>query len=133
MIREPHNRPSEPPFDGKPCPMCPSVVRNFSACVHNFLSCWQGHQWERVARKFRQMREAADALAPQIDAATHPDIKALAHEVDLLLARVAIGDLFTLAHQPAVDAVQRAYVPMQAMSDAHFADRQHAHGGELLQ
>jgi hypothetical protein len=27
-----------PPYDGKPCPMCPAEVRNLMAVVHNYVN-----------------------------------------------------------------------------------------------
>jgi hypothetical protein len=31
-------KPTQPPFDGRPCPMCPVEIRNLAAVAHNLLS-----------------------------------------------------------------------------------------------
>ncbi len=53
----------EPPFDGRPCPACPTLVRGLLATVHNYLGAADRMDPpERIQRKLAEMRAAHGAL-----------------------------------------------------------------------
>jgi hypothetical protein len=67
----------EPPFDGKPCPMCPTEVRNLAATAHNLLNRYddvfvRGQRDACSLAKFhdyvRLLREAVEMVKPLSDA-----------------------------------------------------------------
>lgn len=63
----------EPPFDGEPCPFCPSELRNFHAVAHNLLNRYDewkqfGYEFSRVQEYMGELRSAVAATKPLIDA-----------------------------------------------------------------
>lgn len=39
-------------------------VRNLRACAHNFLGCWENHQWERIGSKAGELKRALERFDP---------------------------------------------------------------------
>ena len=71
----PNEKRYEPPFDGVPCPMCPSEIRNLSAVAHNLLVRWDavnqhggGETWAQFREKLDDLRRAVEAVRPLADA-----------------------------------------------------------------
>jgi len=63
----------EPPYDGKPCPMCPIEIRNLHAVAHNFLNRWDawrqhGGDFGAVVEKARDLERAVQLAKPLADA-----------------------------------------------------------------
>ncbi len=52
----------EPPFDGKPCPMCAHQVRNLAAVAHNLLSAYDAADWSKVRIKIDDLRRAVNTV-----------------------------------------------------------------------
>jgi hypothetical protein len=117
-------RPQAPPFDGKPCPVCPIEVRNLTAVVHNLawrLLAYHGGCASTIIEKFHLMQSAvSDCRLPE-DAPTELRQLWLAAEAASKATRVV--DL--LPHGTALKAATDA---VQPLVDSHFADRQHSHG-----
>jgi hypothetical protein len=62
----------EPPFDGNPCPACPSIFRNLHAVAHNadeaFFAAGIGQGgWERAYRKMKELRQVVEEYQPLVD------------------------------------------------------------------
>jgi hypothetical protein len=130
------NRRYEPPFDGKPCPMCPTAIRNLSAVVHNFL--WRWKEFIRcgdgckVRDKFERVQWAVQDVESLIAPETHEAVRALHAEAAEFVARF---NAWLAKEEGALDRVreqteklQAASDAIKALSDAHFADRMHSHG-----
>lgn len=109
--------PKGPPFDGKPCPMCPMDVRNVSAVVHNFLWRWPDHDWQRKAYQIVQSRPA-DVQSD--DPAVQRLLKAAAALVSAIEAQADIA--------PLIPELRAAHAAAEKLSDAHFSDPEHSHG-----
>jgi hypothetical protein len=64
----PKYRSYEPPFDGKPCPMCPTEIRNLAATAHNFLTVWDDVGRHCILReRIDALRRAVAAVRPLSD------------------------------------------------------------------
>src|SRR5574337_342400 len=59
---------NNPPFDGKPCPMCPMEIRNLQAVAHNAVGSWERGETERFARKMAELKIAVEKSQPLADA-----------------------------------------------------------------
>lgn len=57
-----------PPFVGDACIACPVEVRGLGAVAHNLLGALDRGEWDRVARKKEELREALAALRPHVHA-----------------------------------------------------------------
>ena len=62
-----------PPFDGKPCPMCPIEIRNLSATAHNAVNRWddwrqRGESLCKLESKMEDLRRAVAVVKPLSDA-----------------------------------------------------------------
>lgn len=119
----------EPPFDGKPCPMCPSAWRNFAAVVHNFLGEFERNgQSERAVRKFWYVHDAVVQVGPTMGADTHPALRAMFEVADRLTARAQVEN--TLSREAAQE-LRAVYDPIAVLSEKHFADHMHSHGSRI--
>lgn len=132
-------RRTEPPFDGKACPMCPGAIRNLSAVVHNFLWRWEtgGSSPCKAQEKFGYVSMAVAEVAPLITADTHDAVRTL-HEAaaDFVnwWGRVAVStnaESRAFAQETLRERGQKlkaASLAIEPLSAAHFADRLHSHG-----
>ena len=105
-----------PPFDGSaPCPGCCAEVRGASAYIHNFLNrCAVAAGRVREGKAMVKLRDLADYTALPIKITVpHPAVEELVAVATLLIAAAASD----------------AYA---AISDAHFSDERHSHGGENI-
>jgi len=67
-----------PPFDGRPCPMCPTEIRNLSAVAHNLIAQLdRGASECKIQDTLQQLREAVKSVRPLSD--THFADKYHAH------------------------------------------------------
>jgi hypothetical protein len=66
-----------PPFDGKPCPMCPVEVRGLHGAAHNALNRFddifnRGYDgdsaWFKLREKMEELRAAVEKIRPLSDA-----------------------------------------------------------------
>lgn len=63
----------DPPYDGKPCPMCPMEMRGLAAIAHNLVNAWDsykesGESFCKVAAKMEDLRDAVKMVQPFVDA-----------------------------------------------------------------
>jgi hypothetical protein len=62
-------QPTQPPFDGKPCPMCPVEIRNLAAVAHNLLSQLdRGASLCTVQATLSSLRSAVKMVEPYSEA-----------------------------------------------------------------
>lgn len=120
----------EPPFDGKPCPMCPGALRNLSATAHNLA--WRLEPRVpavsspcAVADKAVSVREAVQWVERSnlITDATPEPVRRLFDVCKRVAACEYLKDLYPLYAE--LKAASAAVAPL---SDAHFADPRHSHG-----
>jgi hypothetical protein len=127
-----------PPFDGSaPCPMCSQEVRGVSALVHNFLVRWpEGKAFVKLndLRHYGRWDEA--------NVIEHPAVRELLDVVKLL--REACDGMteegLTVRWTPEIREKVAALVPraeaaecaVSRLSNEHFKDARHSHGGENL-
>lgn len=58
-------KPTQPPFDGKPCPMCPVEIRNLAAVAHNLISQLDRKASEcKIAETINSLRAAVKMVEP---------------------------------------------------------------------
>jgi hypothetical protein len=115
-----------PPYDDKPCPMCPMEIRNLVAVVHNLA--WRLEDYQRngessckVVEKFQAMKAAVDTMFGHCD---WPKELRLLYDMASSAARCETLEAllkYTTILKSASDGVQ-------PLADAHFADRKHSHG-----
>lgn len=128
---------SEPPFDGKPCPMCPHVVRGFSAVVYNILNTT--HRYEKDPERFRRkklpafMEVVESVRGPEVahHFTVHPALVALRDEAIAITVKIKNSPAMTVVE--AMNLFDRLYElesPVRDLSEAHFSDRRHSHGYE---
>ena len=134
-----------PPFDGSaPCPGCCAEVRGASAYIHNFLNrCAVAAGRVREGKAMVKLRDLADYTALPIKITVpHPAVEELVAVATLLIAaasRMTVDGL-TVRWTPEVLAEIEALIPRAAaasdayaaISDAHFSDERHSHGGENI-
>lgn len=118
--------PNDPPFDGQPCPMCPLGVRAFAAVASNLIGAAGRPDYERFTRKWPEWRDEVRRWSNE--PFDHPDIEAL-RVVVLKAVNDAISDaaLTVRGAMAIIHKVAPLLEPVQALSDAHFADRRHSH------
>lgn len=117
-----------PPYDGKPCPMCPSEIRNLSATAHNLawrIVDFRGDSLCKIVDKLYSLRRAVEDLtnAKILNDETPDEIRTLYSVCELVARVTSYPDLFALGAtlKDASDAVR-------PLSDAHFNDSRHSHG-----
>jgi hypothetical protein len=117
----------EPPFDGKPCPMCPMEVRNMSAVVHNLalrLNDYSNYPEStcKIIRDFNNLQRAIDSV--ELPANAPEALKALHSAATDACKSETVADL--LRHK---EKLKSASLAVRPLSGAHFADRRHAYPG----
>lgn len=128
-------RRTEPPFDGKPCPMCPSAIRNLSAVTHNAAWRVESGSYDSPC----QLREKVDRVRYAVkdtDTLIGPDspleLQSLRAAGDAFVkawdAYLAGGQALWNAFKISAGAMKHAAAAVQPLSNAHFADRLHSHG-----
>lgn len=113
-----------PPYDGKPCPMCPMEVRNLAAVVHNLawrLEDYHGESSCKIIEKFQAMKAAIESMFGRCD---WPNELRLLY--DMASAASRCETLEGLMKYKTI--LKSASEGVQPLSDAHFADRKHSHG-----
>lgn len=59
----------DPPFDGKPCPMCPREIRQLAAVAHNTITAWKDpSRRHKIPERLAALEEALMAVQPLVDA-----------------------------------------------------------------
>lgn len=116
-----------PPFDGRPCPMCPTEYRNLSALVHGVLvrvDSWQRYH-ESFQKRYAVLVQMLACDPPEITPETPPEIVSL-----LGAARRFVRGVMTTGGPSAqeVEALRDAQAAVRVLSDRHFANREHSHG-----
>jgi hypothetical protein len=118
------NRPAEPPYDGKACPMCPFNIRGLSAVVHNIawrLDPTAGVSLCKIVDKFHDLKTAVAGVTIADDAPEQ--IKELYAAALTACQSKTIDELRT--HAAGLKAASDA---IQPLVDAHFENRLHSHG-----
>lgn len=113
----------EPPFDGKPCSMCPIEWRNLYALMHNLANelKYPHKSPRKIQEKWSSISRAAGTveITPETPRELR-DLKAIA----LRVAKCdTVADLLAIL----VD-IRGAAAFVQPLVDAHFADHFHSHG-----
>jgi hypothetical protein len=65
-------RRTEPPFDGNPCPACPTIFRGLHAVAHNASLAFQAAatnqgDWARAYRKMAELELLVEEYQPLVD------------------------------------------------------------------
>lgn len=111
-------RPLEPPFDGKPCPVCPLEVRNLSAIAHNLVLRLRGRSTSSDTG-VEDLDRAVKMVA--VNEQTHQAIVELRDAGQRFVSSVGGKRGF-----PVVD-LDTARLAMQPLVEAHFADPKHCY------
>lgn len=125
----------EPPFDGKPCPMCPSGIRNLSAVTHNAAWRVESGSYDslcQVREKVDHVRYAVKATEALIGPESPLELQSLRAAGDAFVkawdAYLEGGQRWWNAVKVSAGAMKHAAAAVQPLLDAHFADRLHSHG-----
>lgn len=63
---------NNPPYDGKPCPMCPLEIRGLAAIADNVVKAWDQYKEDgslyKVAAKIEDLRDIVKMAQPFVDA-----------------------------------------------------------------
>lgn len=60
-------KPKGPPYDGKPCPMCPIEIRNLHAVAHNYVNVQRGRSMSSDT-SIDDLERAVEAVKPLAEA-----------------------------------------------------------------
>lgn len=127
---------NSPPFDGKPCPMCPAEIRGAAALLHNCLVRWPASE---AMVKLNDLRRCGN---PNPSVSDNPAVIEMLSVATLL--RDAVHDMTddgqTIRWTPLsiervselIPRAEAAMCSLEPLSDEHFRDSRHSRGEENL-
>lgn len=122
----------EPPFDGKPCPMCEQKVRNISALVHNFLVRWP--ESKAIAKLHDLVTYHKESIVPNVPNAAVEEMLAGVKELIGTCYDMTVEDGMIKWTTSTIERIgdvvprlKRAMWELQPITDAHFEDYRHSH------
>jgi len=117
----------EPPYDGIPCPMCPTEIRGLAATAHNFAWRLRSYADNRgisvcaVTSKFFDLKEAMKSVSPRDHWPI--EIRNLYDVCQKVISCTNLNELSKICTE-----LEGACSAVEPLSNAHFNNRKHPHG-----